>query len=83
MGFVFFRAKRKLNTTRLSVTIHFGKKHKEVYLKYGFMKYCTKLPNLTFYNNNHKGKSVIGPLKVFMKYSFGTFNLKRLYYVYS
>lgn len=48
MGFVLFRAKRHLNTTLLSVTIHFTNEHKEVYLKYGLLKYCTKITKFEF-----------------------------------
>jgi hypothetical protein len=54
-----------------------------VYLKCGFMKYCTEITKFDFfYNKNHKENSANGPLKVLMKYSFGTFNLKLLYYVH-
>lgn len=83
MGFVLFRAKRQLNTTRLYVSVHLTKEHKEVYLKYGFMKYCTKITTFDFFTIiTIREKSAIGPLEVFMKYSFGTFNLKSLYYLY-
>jgi len=76
VGFVLFRARRQLNTTRLSVTIHFTKVHKEIYLKYGFMKYtyCTKITKFDFFTIITTKDNQQCPLKQFMKYSFGTFN---------
>jgi len=56
VGFLLFRAKRQLNTTRLSVTIHLKKEHREVYLKYGFMKYCTKITKFDFLQLQPQGK---------------------------
>jgi hypothetical protein len=45
---IIFRGKRKMNMARLSVTTRFAKKRKQVYFKYGFMKYHTKMTKYDF-----------------------------------